>query len=250
MNSKCIFCLEDKPLTDEHIIPDSIGGSLYITAVCKDCNSHIGTDIDGPFINSMPVSLPRFTYDVPGKSGAVPNPFGGVGISVDGLKVRLDDDFKPHILPSVEEETTPSGDIAVRMIFDKADEPRLSEEVLKKARRVLKKKYPSMPDTEIETNAQALLADARKQITVNSSRPTLQYQFSVDITAMRLEYIYKNLIRLGVNDDQARMVAASRKGPWALSNMKPLKIALSNRFLAGKGFLGLLNQHQALGKAM
>lgn len=60
---------------------------------------------------------------------------------------------------------------------------------------------------------------------------------------------YKNLIRLGVNDDQARMVAASRKGPWALSNMKPLKIALSNRFLAGKGFLGLLNQYQALGKA-
>ena len=61
---------------------------------------------------------------------------------------------------------------------------------------------------------------------------------------------YKNLLRLGVNDDQARMVAASRKGPWALSNMKPLKIALSNRFLAGKGFSGLLNQHQALGKAI
>jgi hypothetical protein len=32
--------------------------------------------------------------------------------------------------------------------------------------------------------------------------------------------------------------------------MKPLKIALTNRFFAGKGFLGLLNQHQALGKAM
>jgi len=61
---------------------------------------------------------------------------------------------------------------------------------------------------------------------------------------------YRNLIRLGVNDEQARMVAASRKGPWAMSNMKPLKIALSNRFFAGKGFLGLLNQHQALGKAM
>lgn len=61
---------------------------------------------------------------------------------------------------------------------------------------------------------------------------------------------YKNLLRLGVSGDQARMVAASRKGPWALSNMKPLKIALTNRFFAGKGFLGLLNQHQALGKAM
>jgi len=45
------------------------------------------------------------------------------------------------------------------------------------------------------------------------------------------------------------MIAASRKGPWALSNMKPLKIALSNHFFAEKGFLGLLNQYQALGKA-
>ena len=28
---------------------------------------------------------------------------------------------------------------------------------------------------------------------------------------------------------------------------EPLKIALSNRFFAGKGFSGLLNQYQALG---
>ena len=60
----------------------------------------------------------------------------------------------------------------------------------------------------------------------------------------------KNLVRLGVNEYQARMVAASRKGPWAMSNMKPLKIALSNRFFSGKGFSGLLNQYQALGKAI
>jgi len=55
---------------------------------------------------------------------------------------------------------------------------------------------------------------------------------------------------LGVNDYQARLVAASRKGPWALSNMKPLKVALSNRFFAQMGFSGLLNRYQALGKAM
>ena len=61
---------------------------------------------------------------------------------------------------------------------------------------------------------------------------------------------YKNLIRLVVNDVQARMVAASRKGPWALPNRKPLKTALSNRFFAGRGFSGLLHQYQALAKAM
>jgi len=189
MNGKCIFCLQEKVLTDEHIIPDSIGGSLHIPAVCKDCNSKIGTDIDGAFINSLPVSLPRFVFNVPGKSGAVPNPFDGVGVSADGLKVRLDDDLKPHVLPSVEEEVMPGGDVKVRMIFDKSDEPRLSEEILKKVRRLLKKKHPSMLDPEIETRAQAILEDARKQISMDSTRPTLQYQFSVDLVAMRLEYI-------------------------------------------------------------
>jgi RNA-directed DNA polymerase len=61
---------------------------------------------------------------------------------------------------------------------------------------------------------------------------------------------YKNLTRSGVRDALARMVAASRKGPWAVSNMKPLKAALSNRFLAQRGFSGLLKRYQALGKAM
>ena len=54
---------------------------------------------------------------------------------------------------------------------------------------------------------------------------------------------YYQVIRLGVNEYQARMVAASRKGPWAMSNMKPLKIATSNSFFAQQGFFGLFDQH-------
>lgn len=59
----------------------------------------------------------------------------------------------------------------------------------------------------------------------------------------------KNLVRLGVSPDQAWMVGMSRKGPWAMSNMKPLKVGVSNRFLAKNGFTSLIDQHQALGKA-
>lgn len=189
MTGKCIFCLQDKELTEEHIIPESIGGDLIITAVCKECNSTIGTDIDGKYINSLPVSLPRFAFNVPGKSGTIPNPFGRVGITADGVKVRLDDELKPHILPSVEEETTQNGDIAVKMIFDKEDEPHLSKEVLKKVRRVLKKKYTSMPDDKIEKRAQEILSAAHKQVSTNTSKPTIQYSFTIDLTAMRREYI-------------------------------------------------------------
>jgi group II intron reverse transcriptase/maturase len=61
---------------------------------------------------------------------------------------------------------------------------------------------------------------------------------------------FRNLVRLGVNEYQARMVAASRKGPWAMSNMKPLKVAVSNGYLVRRGFSGLLDQYQPLGKAI
>jgi RNA-directed DNA polymerase len=61
---------------------------------------------------------------------------------------------------------------------------------------------------------------------------------------------YKGLRALGVSDRGARPVAASRKGPWAMSNMKPVKVAMSNRFFAERGLLSLRNQYDALGKAM
>ena len=57
---------------------------------------------------------------------------------------------------------------------------------------------------------------------------------------------YRNPIRLGANDDETRMVAASRKGPWVLSDVKPSKITLSNRFLAQKGFFGLFDPYQGV----
>ena len=55
-------------------------------------------------------------------------------------------------------------------------------------------------------------------------------------------------MKLGVNPDQAWMVGMSRKGPGAMSYMKPLKVAIGNGFLAKKGFVGLVNQYQTLGK--
>jgi len=50
---------------------------------------------------------------------------------------------------------------------------------------------------------------------------------------------YQRLKSLGVSSKGACGIAVSRKGPWALSNAKPVKVALSNRFFAEKGLLFL-----------
>jgi hypothetical protein len=42
---KCTICLKEKPLTDEHIIPESIGGTLEADLQCKSCNSDLGSGV-------------------------------------------------------------------------------------------------------------------------------------------------------------------------------------------------------------
>jgi group II intron reverse transcriptase/maturase len=55
---------------------------------------------------------------------------------------------------------------------------------------------------------------------------------------------YQRLRSLGVSAQGAGGIAASRKGPWALSNAKPLKVALSNRFFAEKGLFFLFDHYE------
>jgi hypothetical protein len=57
---------------------------------------------------------------------------------------------------------------------------------------------------------------------------------------------FKRLVALGVSPVNATPVAGSRRGPWALSNMEPVKVAMPNRFFAERGILELLGQYEAL----
>jgi group II intron reverse transcriptase/maturase len=61
---------------------------------------------------------------------------------------------------------------------------------------------------------------------------------------------FKNLYSLGVSKRSACAIAVSRKGPWALSNAKPLKVAMPNRFFADKALICLLDRYNYLAKTM
>jgi hypothetical protein len=43
---KCFACKETRLLTEEHIIPQSIGGRLTAFLYCEDCNSNFGRTLD------------------------------------------------------------------------------------------------------------------------------------------------------------------------------------------------------------
>lgn len=65
-------------MSDEHVIPDSLGGCYHIFNVCKTCNSRMGEKVDSPLVNHKLTELYRFAEEIEGKSGTVPNPFSGI----------------------------------------------------------------------------------------------------------------------------------------------------------------------------
>lgn len=75
---QCVFCLEEKPSSIEHVFPYAVGGCLTFDRVCKDCNSWLGATVD-PGLTEYPLVLARRSAaGVAGKDGRVPDFFGDV----------------------------------------------------------------------------------------------------------------------------------------------------------------------------
>lgn len=49
----CFSCLEERILTEEHIIPQALGGKLSAWIYCKDCNDKFGREVDSILIKNL-----------------------------------------------------------------------------------------------------------------------------------------------------------------------------------------------------
>lgn len=187
--SLCIMCREEKDLTEEHIIPDCIGGSLKSKLLCKDCNSTIGRTIDGPFSNSVFVQLPRQSYQIRGKSGEVPNAFGVYGSTNHegkGLNIRLDKQFQPYVKPIVTEHTTDHG-LEINITIDKEDEGGIESILCKKISRYYRSL--GMLEQDIQNKVEQDIEIAKNSAVAISNQPTIKYSFLVDMDSITFECI-------------------------------------------------------------
>jgi len=79
----CIICRtekDEKEFSDEHVIPDALGGYYHIYTVCKNCNSILGRKVDSKLTNHIFSKYQRSALNLKGKSGKIPNPFEGTHI--------------------------------------------------------------------------------------------------------------------------------------------------------------------------
>ena len=67
-SNQCILCLKSGDLSEEHIIPESIGGRLSIRFLCTNCNSILGRTVEkvAKTDPSIRIALENLSQEIPG----------------------------------------------------------------------------------------------------------------------------------------------------------------------------------------
>lgn len=126
----CIICHRDAvELSDEHVIPDVIGGCYHINSVCKECNSHLGSKVDIHLLNHWFIKAARQAKRLAGKTKKVPNPLVGKGVMEDGTNVRLEEDCSgkivAHILSQSPVFSSDGETVNISFTIDAKDEKQI-----------------------------------------------------------------------------------------------------------------------------
>lgn len=132
---KCILCLndfDDSLKTEEHVFPESIGGTIKIWDLCKGCNDHLGEFVDSPLVNNWMIASQRLILKLPGKKGEIPNPLeNGILSSDPSQKVKyymkngLPESV--YLVPNVSRSVDESGNKIISIKLDKKDEHKLPQ---------------------------------------------------------------------------------------------------------------------------
>lgn len=70
---RCIICNEIKEkFSIEHVIPDSLGGTIKCFQVCETCNNLLGKKLDAPFTETDIQYLFRVRHKIKGKRETIP----------------------------------------------------------------------------------------------------------------------------------------------------------------------------------
>jgi hypothetical protein len=132
MFGTCILCLDSsKPLTNEHIFPEAVGGRISKYLLCKPCNDKLGHWVDAPYVDQKLIQLARSLYKIQGKTGKVPQPFSdtySIDDSESTLKIKLDSNFAPIVVPQAPKVwITENGGIRLSLSSDERDKEKIPQ---------------------------------------------------------------------------------------------------------------------------
>lgn len=84
--NRCILCLQEDTLCEEHVIPDSLGGRLTSNFLCRSCNSKLGHDLEATAKSdpSILIAARNLQKDIPSLSRTLIHSHPHIGHSSPG----------------------------------------------------------------------------------------------------------------------------------------------------------------------
>ncbi|MDH1690796.1 HNH endonuclease [Acinetobacter junii] len=206
--TKCIICLDphdesnpNKRLTGEHIVPEFIGGKIEVKNVCKDCNSKLGHELEGPLSNNIFFKLYTYSNNIKGKKGKLINPLSGE-YTYNGVRFRYENDFSLYQLPVINPQPTPEGGFKLGVSIDKRDLRTIENDVFKTISRKIKKSGRALKEDKLKKDIKRVIEDSKNNIKV-ISQPEIKVSFSLDfdqIGILAIKMIYELVAWLSGED--------------------------------------------------
>ncbi|WP_075382534.1 HNH endonuclease [Acinetobacter pittii] len=197
--NKCIICLDphdndnpNKKLTDEHIVPEFIGGKIVIKNVCKECNSTLGYALEGPLSNNIYFKSYAYANKIKGKKGKLTNPLAGE-YTYNGVRFRFESDFSLYQLPIINPLPTTDGGFELGVSIDVKDLKTIENDIFKAVSRKLKKQGKSLKENKLREDIRKVIEHSKSNIKV-INQPELQVTFSLDfdqIALLALKIVYE-----------------------------------------------------------
>lgn len=189
--STCIACLNDKELTEEHIVPKSIGGGFAPRILCKECNSKFGTVIDGKFLEQIIIRLACACEGIIGRANRARGAFEGIEGMFEGTDIRIvgGRDLNIKILSDFDVELGNKNEIKIHGTFDPAVSPDYVKMfILQNLPVKLKGKYPELLEGEIQRITESFKNQCPNIVGKKSSHDRINYSVTIDLAAMLLEF--------------------------------------------------------------
>lgn len=183
----CIICILEKKLTDEHIIPEFMGGGLVVRNVCQECNSQMGSGFEGRISNCFIYQAARYAKKIAGKS---PPPFPFKGVRTDeasGCNFSISDDGSLTATPEISVKDDENG-VSISLSVDKKDIDKIKPLIAKKLSRHFRSKDEIVSDSKISEGIERLLSQS-KPAESEVKNLSIRQNFSIDFNDIELLHI-------------------------------------------------------------
>jgi hypothetical protein len=171
---RCIFCLNERPSSLEHVFPLAIGGHITTDRVCKECNSTLGSRVDAALCDFIPIRQRRAELGLAGNASAPPGRFelleGVVSLANSNggrLQVTYNEATKQldlRRLYQASDVVTPDGQKVRQIIIDARDKDQIPTIIQRERKR---HGLPPLSDEELALQASNCEAKSIENPTVH-----------------------------------------------------------------------------------